>query len=129
MRRVARSSSRESEEGFTLLEVLIGMVVLSILGIGVWAAVTVSFQGVARLRAGALASTQVLQIDDRLRGCAGRVRAPWWTAPPTPAADRASWRIPYLDGDPGKALMPVSRGSGWELPEESRRDLRWTPRE
>ena len=105
MRRAARLSSREGEEGSTLLEVLVAMVVLSALGVGVWAAVTVSMQSVTRSRAGGLAATQVLQIDDRLRACVDRVRAPWWMPTPSIEAGEGSWRVPFLDGDPAKALV------------------------
>jgi len=104
MLKVTRWPSRENEEGFTLLETLVAMVVLSILGVGVWAAVTVSAQGAAGSRASARAGTQVLQIDDRLRACVGRVRAPWWMPAPAVEESDGGWRIACLDGDPGKSL-------------------------
>ena len=104
MRRLTRWPSRKSEEGFTLLETLVAMVVLSALGVGVWAAVTVSEQSVARSRASSRAATQVLQVDDRLRACVSRVRAPWWMPAPSIQGDDGSWNIPYLDGDPDKSL-------------------------
>jgi len=104
MRRATRCSSRGSDGGFTLLETLVAMVVLSALGIGVWAAVTVSTQSITRSRASGRAAVQVLQIDDRLRACVSRVRAPWWFPAPAIEGSDGSWQLPYLDGDPGKSL-------------------------
>jgi prepilin-type N-terminal cleavage/methylation domain-containing protein len=104
MRRIARSHSRRGEEGFTLLEVLAGMVVLSLLGIGVWTAVTVAWRSVERFREGARAGSQALRLDDRFRACAGRVRPPWWGGEPELRSEGNSWRISCLDGDPGKTL-------------------------
>jgi prepilin-type N-terminal cleavage/methylation domain-containing protein len=105
MRRIVRYRSRASEEGFTLLEVLVGMAILSLLGVGVWTAVTASFRSAERLQASALANAQILQIDDRLRDCTVRVRAPWWAEPPSIQAAEHTWRIAYLDGKPEKKLV------------------------
>jgi prepilin-type N-terminal cleavage/methylation domain-containing protein len=104
MRRIARSPSRPGEEGFTLLEVLVGMVVLSLLGIGAWSAVTVALRSVERFRDSARAGFRVLQLDDRLRACADRVRPPWWSGEPELQAEGYAWRISCLDGDPGRML-------------------------
>lgn len=104
MRRIARLPSRAGEEGFTLLEVLVGMVVLSLLGIGVWTAVTVAYRSVERFRESVRAGVQVLQLDDRFREGAARVRPPWWSGEPDIQAEGHMWRISCLDGDPGKTL-------------------------
>jgi prepilin-type N-terminal cleavage/methylation domain-containing protein len=104
MRRIARSYSRPGEEGFTLLEVLAGLVVLSLLGIGVWTAVTVALRSVERFREGARAGSQALRLDDRFRACVDRVRPPWWGGEPEMRTEGHTWRISCLDGDPGKML-------------------------
>ena len=104
MPRATRLSSRASEEGFTLLETLVAMVVLSAIGIGVWAAVTVSSQSVTRSRASGRAAAELLQIDDRLRACVSRVCAPWWSPAPTIQGGGGSWSIPYLDGAADRSL-------------------------
>lgn len=105
MRRTVPASSRESEAGFTLLEVLLGMVILSLLGIGMWTAVTVSLRSLDRFHAGALANARVLQIDDRFRECAARIRAPWWESAPTVETATDAWKVAFLDGDPRKLLV------------------------
>jgi prepilin-type N-terminal cleavage/methylation domain-containing protein len=105
MRRIRQFFSRANDDGFTLLEVLVGMAILSLLGIGVWSAITVSFRSAERVHASALASAQMLQIDDRLRECAARVRAPWWIGPPAIQAAENTWRIAFLDGTPDKELV------------------------
>jgi len=113
MRRTIGPASRPGEEGFTLLETLVAMVVLSALGVGAWVAVAVAWRSVERIRAGSRAGAEVLRLDDRLRACAGRVRPPWWGGEPAletgggePALEAGSaWRIACLDGDPGKFLI------------------------
>jgi hypothetical protein len=80
------------------------MVILSLLGIGVWTAVTVAWRSVDRFREGALAGSQALRLDDRFRACADRVRPPWWGGEPELWEEGHTWRISCLDGDPGKTL-------------------------
>lgn len=105
MRRTEPASSRDSEAGFTLLEVLLGMVILSLLGIGMWTAVTVAMRSVDRFHAGSLANVRLLQIDDRFRECMARIRAPWWESAPAVETATDGWKIAFLDGDHGKALI------------------------
>jgi prepilin-type N-terminal cleavage/methylation domain-containing protein len=105
MRRIVRSPPRPGEEGFTLLEVLVGLVIISLLGVGMWTAVAVAWRSVERFRESARTGSLVLELDDRFRSCAARVRPPWWGGEPELRADgHATWRISCLDGDPGKTL-------------------------
>jgi prepilin-type N-terminal cleavage/methylation domain-containing protein len=105
MRRIAPEFSGHNDAGFTLLEVLLGMVILSLLGIGMWTAVTISQRSVERFHAGSLANARLLQIDDRFRGCIARIRAPWWDFAPAVVTGADGWKIVFLDGDPEKALI------------------------
>jgi len=105
MRRRVLSRSRPSEQGFTLVEVLIGMAILSILGVGVWSGVTVALRTAERFHARALANARLLQLDDRFRECAGRILAPWWISGPSLSTTGGSWSVAWLDGDPKRKLV------------------------
>ncbi len=104
MRRRRCRSSRGGEAGFTLVEVIAGMVVLSLVGAGVWTAAAASLRSAARLEARARANARLLMLDDLLRDEVGRIRAPWWQRPPEVEGLTGAWRIPWLDGDPDRAL-------------------------
>jgi prepilin-type N-terminal cleavage/methylation domain-containing protein len=93
------------EDGFTLVEVLVGLAVISLLGVAVWGAAAAAFRGVERARRSALASARAIQLDDRFRACIGRVRPPWWGGEPRMESEGAAWRIGDLDGEAGKALV------------------------
>jgi prepilin-type N-terminal cleavage/methylation domain-containing protein len=105
MQRRRKSPFRRREQGFTLVEVLIGMAIMSILGLAVWTAVTVGLRTAGRLHDGALANARLLLLDDRLREAVGRVRVPWWIAEPAVETAPGAWSIPWLDGEPDRKLV------------------------
>jgi hypothetical protein len=86
-----------------VLEVLAALLILSLLGIGAWNAVSVSLRLVTRIHDKVLASVRLLELDDRIRDLAGRVRAPFW-APDHAAIMADGVTVPYLDGNPDKSL-------------------------
>ncbi len=86
------------------------MAILSVLGLGVWSGVRVSLRAAQRIHDRALVNARLLQLDDRLRGCAGRVLAPWWIAGPTiEQTEDGAWSVGWLDGDPARKLLVAFR--------------------
>jgi hypothetical protein len=84
--------------------VVVALFILSALGIGAWHAVGVSLRLAARLKDTMLANTRLLQLDDRLRGLAGRIYLPFWAPDGIVQVGNGALNVPYLDGDPGKKL-------------------------
>jgi hypothetical protein len=110
MRRNGRFSSSESEGGSTLLEVIAAMAIISILGIGAWNAVSASLRIAGRIHDNAIASERLLVLDDRVRGLAGRIRAPFWAARQAVEADAGSMSVSFLDGNPEKKMSLSFQG-------------------
>jgi len=104
MRTNTRFFSRRNERGSTILEVVVALFILSTLGIGAWYAVGVSLRLADRLREKMLANVRLLQLDDRLRGLAGRVYLPYWAPDGIVQTGDGALSVPYLDGDPKKEL-------------------------
>lgn len=120
-RRIAPSISRHPEDGSTLLEVLVGMVVLGLLALVVGGAATASLRHAARLSQAASASARLLLLDDRLRDAVARVSAPWWAAAPAVVAGVDRWTVAFLDGDPGRMLTLENRGGEAGIEDGTRR--------
>ena len=100
---------RRNESGSTIIEVVVALFILSSLGIGAWHAVGVSLRLAGRLRDGMLANIRLLQLDDRLRGLAGRVYLPYWAPDGIVRMGDDALSVPYLDGDPKKELNVTFR--------------------
>ncbi len=104
MRWNGQSSSRESEAGSTVLEVIITLFILSIIGAGVWQGVSVSLRLISRFHDRILMSARVLELDDKLRDLALRVRAPFWMSGQAVTSEAGALSVSYLDGDPAASL-------------------------
>jgi hypothetical protein len=85
------------------------MVILSLLGVGVWAGVTAALRAVARSHDAALSNARLLQLDDRFRGATARIRPPWWAAALDVKESEDTWRVPFLDGVQDKVLIVTFR--------------------
>ena len=97
-------SSDRNERGSTILEVVAALAVLSALGIGAWHAAGVSLRLAARLKATIAADARMLQLDDGLRGLAGRVLLPYWAPDGIVRVAEGELSVPWLDGDSSKCM-------------------------
>ncbi len=124
MPRTTRFSSRGTERGSTLLEVIIAMVVLSLIGVGAWSAAAVSLRAARRTHAGILAGSRLLRLDDRIRDLAGRVLTPYWMPDPEVTLAGGTMSVSGLDGDPGKTFG-LSFQDGVLTVAEGEQSTRW----
>jgi hypothetical protein len=104
MRGNARSTSRKSESGSTLLEAIVALAIISILGVGAWNAVGAAIRISGKINEKTMENARILQLDDALRDLAARIRAPYWVSKHAVAMEAGNARVPYLDGDPDKAF-------------------------
>ncbi len=102
-------SSRKNENGSTILEVLVALFILSSLGLGAWQAVGVSLRLAARLREAMQEGARLIQLDDRVRELAARIRPPYWAPEGIMEIGDGTVTVPYLDGDSSKNFTMTFR--------------------
>ena len=99
-----RNSRTTREDGSTLLEVIVALVILSLLGVGAWNAAAASLRLMSRFHDKAISGARLLELDDRLGDLAGRVRTPFWMSAHVVTTEGGGFGVSYLDGDPTRSL-------------------------
>lgn len=97
-------SSLRNEEGFTLVEVLVALVLLGTLVLVVWAASFTGGRTLERISSGIHRNVELLEIDSAIRWHARRIIIPSWLAVPKSEGKRQRLSIPWLDGRQDKSL-------------------------
>ena len=116
-----------SDEGATMVEVLVALVLLALLAVAVAPAV-----GAARRAAGvgtevAVRTVRILQADTALRAAIRRVRPPFWLSGAEVRIREAAAVLPYYEGRADEELALELR-DGWLLvTEPGREPLRLGP--
>lgn len=89
----------KNEEGFTFIEILVSMVLLSVLGITIWTGL-ISSQGLIRkIISEASMAAKILQLDNFVRQNANKVKIPFWEGKIKTEAGESGLAIPYLNSD------------------------------
>lgn len=93
---------RTSEDGFTFVEVLVGLLIVSILGTAVATGLSGALRVVDRIQARLLESARLLRLDDGVRDLAERVRVPYFSSGHDATSTEYGLSIAWIDGDPDR---------------------------
>lgn len=99
------STHRRSESGSSLIEVIAALLIMSIVGMGIWNSVAAGLRISGRIGDSVRAGTVLLSLDDRLRELASRVRIPFWSKDYLVESSADEMRVAWLDGDPAKSII------------------------
>ena len=99
-----------NEQGFTLVEVLVALALLSTLGLFVWAAAASGEKSLRRIVDGIRRYAEILELDAVVRSYAQRVLTPYWLPAPRSEISPGSLSVSYLDGSEEAALQISFRG-------------------
>ncbi len=93
-------------DGFTIVEVLVAVAVTSILGMGLWFALSHAGRLLGKASKVHRNSRQVLFLDDAVRREVGRVRIPFWEGmSPFDGHDQSKTLVlPFVDGKRNREL-------------------------
>lgn len=99
-----RCSRARSEAGFTFVEVLVGLVLLSVVGVALARGVSGALAATGRISASLTQSARLARLDDSLRSLCARIRTPYWEPGQSVMVTNDGIRIGWLDGEPGGEL-------------------------
>ena len=98
-----------TDEGSTVMEVLVTVLLLSVLGLALVSGVGAGVRLVRRTLRDTLVVAKLAQVDRRLREAALRVRTPYWEAGPDAESGPGWLRVAWVDGEPGEAVILEDR--------------------
>ena len=101
-----------SSPGFTLLETLVTLVLVSLLVLVLSTGVIGSQRLTADATGAAASTTRLLQLDRYLRKTVGRIVIPYWVGPVSLDALAGPLQLPYLDGERELILVLETRERG-----------------
>lgn len=99
-----RSSRARSEGGFTFIEALVGMALLSVVGVATSRGLSQALRSVARTGASLASSARLARLDDTVRSLSARVRAPFWAGGHAVVSGPDELRVGWLDGESEREL-------------------------
>ena len=94
-----------NEEGFTYVEILASILILSIIGILIWQGSIVASRTLFRSSDVSISSTRLLQLDEAMRREIGKIAIPYWLSLTEIEASPRRLVIPYYGGDPDVTLL------------------------
>ena len=100
-----RNSTKSSQDGFTLIEVLIAMFIMSILGMTVWMGFAVAVNLIHTVPQSTKLMQEFITLDSVLREYMSRVRLPFWQPELNYYIDSTSALFPFYEGVEKKFLL------------------------
>ncbi len=95
----------KSEDGFTFLEILVSLLLLSILGLILWSSLFNAQGLIGKILHEASFSAKVLQLDDFIVQAAQKIRVPFWVKEIEIQEEDGRMVVPWLNGNPEDFLV------------------------
>ena len=101
-----KSIFSRNDDGFTLLEMMVGLVILSLIGVVLWQGISHTGRLFEKISSGLFSTIRTVQMDQYLREETAKIKAPFWMEDlQIQENDGRSLSIPYLDGDADRYLV------------------------
>ncbi len=101
---VLRMTGR-SEDGFTFVEIIASILILSIIGFLIWQGSSIAARMLFKSSDRSIATLSRLQLDEALRRETGNILIPFWISRVEIETSHNRIRIPYYQGDPDDHLV------------------------
>lgn len=105
MFKIKRFSLRKSEDGFTLMEAAVSLVILSLLSVVVWQGLINAGKLIGKTTDYSLNTAQTLQLDNYVRKKVSEVTPPFWSGTIDMESEPDRVRIPYYKGETETLLV------------------------
>ena len=99
-----RFSFLRNDDGFTLFEIMIALVIISVLGVVIWQGFTRGSALIEKISLNSLETINVIHIENSIRRITGEVQIPFWVAELLIEENNDMLTIPYYEGEKDRTL-------------------------
>jgi prepilin-type N-terminal cleavage/methylation domain-containing protein len=93
------------EDGFTFIELIVAMTIMSIIGVSMWIGFTAAVKLVHRIPESTEMMQEFLGLDNLLREHVGRIKIPFWEPELEYYIDSSTAQFPFYEGVETKYLL------------------------
>jgi prepilin-type N-terminal cleavage/methylation domain-containing protein len=106
-----KSTLSRNDDGFTLLEIMVGLAILSLIGVVVWQGIAHTGRLFEKISSSLFSTVRTVQMDQYLREETAKIKAPFWIKGfQVHENGGQSLSIPYMEGDPDRFLVFEYKG-------------------
>ena len=106
-----KSILSKNDDGFTLLEIMVGLVILSLIGVVVWQGISHTGRLFEKISSSLFSTIRTVQMDQYIRDETAKIKAPFWIKDLRVQENGGqSLSIPYLEGDADRFLVFEYKG-------------------
>jgi prepilin-type N-terminal cleavage/methylation domain-containing protein len=111
VRKIKRSASSKNEQGFTFVEVMVALLIISLIGVVVWQGSVRSGRLLDRISRESLITLKLMRTESALRDAVAEIRIPFWVSEAVIEESDGELVIPFYEGS-ADALLVVKCEDG-----------------
>ncbi len=105
MQKRAKSSLIKNEDGFTLIEVMLALTIVSLLGIMIWQGLTKTGKLIEKIYFSSSTTLKIMEMEKYLRRMSGKIVVPFWVSEITIEEGNNVLTIPFYEGNSNSNLF------------------------
>jgi prepilin-type N-terminal cleavage/methylation domain-containing protein len=99
-----RFSFLRNDDGFTLFEIMIALVIISVLGVVIWQGFTRGSSLIEKISLNSLETINVIHTENSIRSITGEIQIPFWVTELLIEENDSTLTIPYYEGERDRTL-------------------------
>lgn len=105
MRKTPRCGFSKSDKGFTYIEMMVALIILSLAGVLVWQGISAAGKLLDKISARSSETMRLMQTEETVRELVGRIKIPFWMSTMELEEEEGEIAIPFYEGRSDNLLV------------------------